>query len=128
MGERIRVLLVDEDPDVLELTETFLEREDEDIEVLTERSGSAALEVLEGEAVDCVVSDYRMPEMDGLELHEAVTDREPLPFFLFTASADRETTEAGEAAGVTGVVQKGAGTDHYARLAERIRAAVEAAE
>ncbi|MEF8813437.1 MAG: response regulator [Halovenus sp.] len=125
MAGSIRVLAVDEDPDVLELTETFLRRASDRIAVETETSASAALDrVAEGE-VDCVVSDFRMPAMDGLELFEAIRETDPdIPFFLFTAAADRETSEAALSAGVTGFVRKGSGTEHYEELADLITDAV----
>ncbi|WP_302081319.1 response regulator [Salinibaculum rarum] len=126
MDDDIRVLVVDEDRDVLELTETFLERESATLTVLTEQSASDAVDRIFDEDIDCVVSDYRMPGMDGLELFEAVRDRTgDLPFFLLTAAADEETVERAESAGVTGFIEKGAGTDHYTDLANRIVDVVE---
>jgi DNA-binding NtrC family response regulator len=126
MGGAIRVLVVDEDEDVLELTETFLERESDTITALPERSARAAATRVETDDIDCVVSDYRMPEMDGLELYDAVADYDDdLPFFLLTASAGNETATKADQVGVTGFIQKGAGTDHYADLARRIEAAVD---
>lgn len=126
MGETIRVLVVDEDEDVLELTETFLERESDALTVLPEPSAKAALERVGDERIDCLVSDFRMPEMNGLELFDAVrTQNGELPFFLLTAATDDETLDSAREAGVTGLIQKGAGTDHYTDLANRIVAAVE---
>jgi DNA-binding NtrC family response regulator len=126
MGGQITVLVVDEDEDVLELTETFLEREGDRLDVEAERSAKTAVDRVESEAIDCVVSDFRMPEMDGLELLEEVRDIDPeMPFFLLTASAGTETADEAEQAGVSGFVQKGAGTDHYTELAEMITAAAE---
>jgi DNA-binding NtrC family response regulator len=121
MGGGISVLVVDEDEDVLELTETFLERESDRLDVETETSSREALERIESGGVDCVVSDYRMPGMDGMDLFDAVSDREPsLPFLLFSAAVDEETVSEAESAGVTAFVQKGAGTDHYRRMASII--------
>lgn len=125
MDASIRVLVVDEDQDVLGLTEAFLERESDAIAVETEQSAERALERIETGGFDCVVSDYRMPEMDGLELFDAVRDRDPdVPFLLFSAAADRETVEKASEAGVTEFIQKGSGTDHFKEMVDQIEAAV----
>lgn len=127
MPGTITILLVDEDTDVLELTETFLEREDGALEVTTETSASDALERLESGSFDCVVSDYSMPSMEGMEFLEAVRERSPgMPFFFFTGKNRSEIEAAAGSAEITGHVQKGTGTDRYSDLAAEIRAAVEA--
>lgn len=121
MGDHIRVLVVDEDEDVLELTETFLERENDAIDVETEKDPEAAVARVESDDFDCVVSDYRMPGMDGMDLFEAVRDEHPsLPFVLFSAAVDEATTTEAEEAGVTAFVEKGIGTDHYSEIAATI--------
>jgi len=124
----VRVLVVDEDPDTLEVLELFLEREGDRIEVTTERDPNEAVDRVGSGSIDCVVSDYRMPGLNGVELCAAVREDvsgTDVPFFLFTGVTDEATREEAEAAGVTGVVHKGAGVDHFAELAERIEAAVE---
>lgn len=125
MGGGIAVLVVDEDRDVLELTETFLESESDRIRVTTEANAPAAVEPVTAGEFDCVVSDMRMPEMNGLELFEAVRDERPeLPFFIFSAADIDGVDERAAAVGVTGFIQKGAGTDHYGELAALIEDAV----
>ena len=126
MAGTITVLLVDEDTEVLELTKTFLEREDDTLDVSTVTSAPAALERLGSESFDCVVSDYSMPEMTGVEFLEAVRERSPgLPFFFFTGKGSEEIEAVAESADITGYVQKGTGTERYGELAEEIRTAVE---
>jgi len=125
MGGEISVLIVDEDEDVLELTETFLEKESSAITALREPSATVAVDRVREEPIDCVVSDLKMPEMDGLALLERVREFSDVPFFLVTAADDDETIQRAEAADLAGLVQKGAGTDHYAELARDIEAAVE---
>lgn len=126
MAAVIDVLVVDEDEDMLELTETFLERESERIEVTTEKRPLVAADrLLDGE-FDSVVSDLRMPQMDGIELCLEVRERRPeLPFFLFTAASldDIESTTGSEE--LSAIVQKGTGTEHYTDLAEKIVAAAD---
>jgi PAS domain S-box-containing protein len=120
----IRVLHVDDDPAVLDLTATALERENDRFEVETATSAAAALERLDG--VDCVVSDYEMPEWDGLELLAAVREERPgLPFVLFTGGGSEAVASDAISAGVTDYLRKGPGTEQYELLANRLRNAVD---
>ncbi|NIC00780.1 response regulator [Halobacterium sp. R2-5] len=125
MDEPIRVLHVDDEPGFAELTADFLEREDERFAVETATRTSAALEYLADHGVDCVISDYDMPEMNGIEFLETVRESFPeLPFVLFTGKGSEEVASDAISAGVTDYLQKQQGTDHYALLANRVRNAV----
>jgi len=124
-GEAIRVLHVDDDPDFADIAATFLEREDDGFVVETATSAAAALDRLAGLDVDCIVSDYDMPDMDGLEFLAAVRDDSPdLPFILFTGKGSEEIASQAISAGVTDYIQKEVGAGQYAVLANRIRNAV----
>ncbi|MFB6183421.1 MAG: response regulator [Haloarculaceae archaeon] len=124
MPAPVTVLLVDEDPEVLDITETFLERADEGLQVTAVESVTEALDSVVDEEFDCVVSDYKMPKMDGLTLYEELSDRTgTLPFFLFTAKSGAEIERQVAETGITGYVQKGTGTEQYDELASRIREA-----
>ncbi|MBX0294119.1 PAS domain S-box protein [Haloarcula nitratireducens] len=126
MVETIRVLHVDDDPAFVELTAEFLEAEGERVVVSTATSASEGLETLETESIDCVVSDFEMPEMNGLELLDAVREKYPeLPFVLFTGKGSEEVASEAIVRGATDYLQKQSGTDQYALLANRIRNAVE---
>jgi PAS domain S-box-containing protein len=123
---KIHVLHVDDDPMFLDLAATFLERTDEAFEVTTVEDASTALESLETGPYDCVVSDYDMPEMDGLELLRAVRRVDPdLPFVLFTGRGSEEVASEAISAGVTEYMQKDTNGDQFLVLANRVRNAVE---
>ena len=65
MGNRYRLLVVDDEPDVLEaLKDTF----EGTYDVSTATTGWAALEVLRTESIDLLITDQRMPHMTGLQL------------------------------------------------------------
>jgi len=122
---RTRVLAVDNEAGFVDLTASMLEREDDQFEVTGVRSGADALDVLEREAIDCIVSDYDMPTMNGLELLEAVRSRDPeLPFILFTGKGSEEIASEAIAAGVTQYLQKQPGSDQFTLLANQISNAV----
>ncbi|MFB6270353.1 MAG: PAS domain S-box protein, partial [Halobacterium sp.] len=128
MAAPVRVLHVDDEPGFAELVATFLEEEDDAFEVVTETDARDALDRLraEGDAVDCVVSDYDMPGLDGVEFLEAVREDYPdVPFVLFTGKGSEEVASDALSAGATDYLQKGDGTEQYAILANRVRNAVE---
>jgi PAS domain S-box-containing protein len=121
----IRVLHVDDEQGVRETTALWLERVNDRFAVSTAGGGDAALDALDRESVDCVVSDYDMPGTNGLELLEAVRERHPdLPFILFTGKGSEEIASEAISAGVTDYLQKEVGSEQYALLANRIERAV----
>lgn len=123
----IRTLHVDDDPSLGDLTAEFLEQEQDNLEVVTETRASEAIERLERneDSIDCIVSDYEMPGMDGLEFLEAVREiDEELPFILFTGKGSEEIAADAITEGVTDYLQKG-GTEQYVVLANRVRNSVE---
>jgi PAS domain S-box-containing protein len=70
-----RVLVVDDEPDIAALLAERLRADG--LAVETAASGRRALAVLDATAVDLVVSDLRMPDMDGVALVEAIAARRP---------------------------------------------------
>jgi len=123
---QIRVLHVDDERGIAELTADFLERESADIEVVTETSVRDGLDRLASESIDCIVSDYEMPGRNGLEFLERVrAEHGDVPFVLFTGKGSEEIASDAISAGVTDYLQKEPGTDQYTVLANRIENAVE---
>ena len=83
----IKVLMVEDDPEITYLLERFLPRYG--IELFSLASPSAALEKLELERYDLILLDLGLPEMDGLELCRLFKERHPeTPIIISTARAD----------------------------------------
>jgi CheY-like chemotaxis protein/GAF domain-containing protein len=123
--DRIRVLLVDDDPDFAETAATLLEREERRFEVIVRTDPDTALATVESTPVDAVVSDYRMPGRDGLDLLDAVRSIDAsLPFVLLTGEGSESVASQAIGAGVTDYLQKGTGPERFTVLANRIRNAV----
>ncbi|KAB7513944.1 PAS domain S-box protein [Halosegnis rubeus] len=121
----IRVLHVDDEPEFGDMVAEFLEREDAQLDVTSVTSAAAGIERLDGAQFDCVVSDYDMPDQNGLQFFESVRDSHPdLPFILFTGKGSEDVASDAISAGVDDYLQKQGGTGQYTLLAHRITNAV----
>lgn len=125
MRRGIRVLHVDDDADFASLAARTLEHSQAELEVTVETSASDGLKRLSEESFDCIVSDYQMPDTDGLAFLEAVREEHPdLPFVLFTGDGSESLASEAISAGATDYLQKKTGTDQFGLLANRIESAV----
>jgi PAS domain S-box-containing protein len=123
---RIRVLHIDDDPGILDLTDEFLKREDSRFALETATSADDGLDQIAEQPPDCIVSDYDMPGKNGIEFLRAVRKAHPeLPFILFTGKGSESVASDAMAAGVTDYLQKGSETEQYELLANRIVNAVQ---
>ena len=122
----IRVLLVDDEPEFVETIATLLEREESRFDVRTATDAEAGLEILETGLIDCIVSDYSMPGMDGIEFLDRVREEHgEFPFVLLTGEGDEIVASDAISAGVTDYVPKGRRDGQYSLLASRVADAVE---
>ena len=123
--EEIRILHVDDDSSITDLTGTFLEREDDRFTIETATSADEGLERINDRPPDCIVSDYSMPGTDGIEFLQTVRAEHPdLPFILFTGKGSEEVASDALTAGATGYIRKQSGSEQYELLANRIGNAV----
>ena len=90
MAAELRILFVDDEPTLLDVGKILLE-ESGNFSVITVESAPAALELLKNEQFDAIVSDYMMPEMDGIQfLNEVRTRFGSIPFILFTGRGEKK--------------------------------------
>lgn len=121
----ISALCVDDDPLSLELVKEFLEVPSE-LHIDTATSGEEALDMMSAKRYDAIISDYMMPEMDGLELFQRARRKSPdIPFILFTGRGREEVVIEAFNAGVTSYVRKGADVDvQFIELGYKVKQAV----
>ena len=108
MGKvEVRVLLVDDSGEVLELLRRIVE-EDEEITLVGEaRNGQEAVEKVRDTEPDVVVMDVQMPIMSGIEATKMIKDRWPEVSVLgCTSSDDRMTARAMARAGASAYIDK----------------------
>ena len=123
--DQITVLHVDDDREFAAMAAAFLKREDDRFVVEQAEHASAGLEMLSDHTVDCVVSDYDMLEMDGIEFLQVTRERYPdLPFILFTGKGSEDVASEAISAGTTDYLQKGGSAERFELLANRVTNAV----
>ena len=118
--DRATVLVVDDEPDLVELLEYALETEG--FTVLTAADGVAGLAIAEAEKPDLIVVDIKMPRMDGITLTAQIRERAALrltPILMLTARTDERDEIAGLEAGADDYLPKPVSPK---RLVSRVKA------
>lgn len=112
----MRVLLVDDEPGIVEQGKIFLEREgnffleekDEKLKVDSVQTIEEAVKKIETEEIDAVVSDYKMPDKTGIDLlKELRSEDNDIPFIMFTGKGWEEVAMEALNNGADQYLQKG---------------------
>ncbi|PKL60287.1 MAG: hypothetical protein CVV33_03450 [Methanomicrobiales archaeon HGW-Methanomicrobiales-4] len=122
----ISILYVDDEETLLHLCKLFLERKGE-FTVDTCISAIEALELIKAGSFDAIISDYQMPEMDGIEfLIQVRSIYGDIPFILFTGRGREEVVVRAIDNGVDFYLQKGGDPkSQFAELSHKVRKSVE---
>ncbi|MCP4168149.1 MAG: response regulator transcription factor [Chloroflexi bacterium] len=80
------ILLVDDEPTIVELAEMYLEREG--YTIVTAKDGLAALTQIQATSPDLIVLDLMLPELDGWEVCRRVRSNYDIPIIMLTARTD----------------------------------------
>jgi two-component system response regulator FixJ len=117
------VYVVDDDADVLGSLRFLLETDGFDVR--TFRSGTSLLNAVCSTGVDCFVIDYKMPDMNGIDLAGRLRNRDiAAPVILITGYPDENISARAASAGVRHVLLKPLLDDS---LVTRIRGAIQEA-
>ena len=101
-----RVLVIDDELDMLMLLRMIIE-DNTDYEVETTNNPSEALKMIRENEYDLIISDLKMPGMDGLELCDEVREIDKdLPLIMITAYGSLETSEEAMKKGVADFITK----------------------
>ena len=89
----LRLLLIDDEQDILASVGALLRRMGHDVK--TASNGVEGLQVYDRDGADIIISDVRMPELDGLGVLRALRERgEDVEFIFITGIGDLETAVA----------------------------------
>lgn len=99
------VLIVDDDPRIRELLSESLSAIG--YQTLSAEDGQEALNALRTERIDCVITDIKMPELDGLTLlHHIKSERPGIPVVMITGFAFQQHRDRAMQAGAAGFLTK----------------------
>ncbi|ACN16794.1 CheY [Desulforapulum autotrophicum HRM2] len=108
MDTSIKILIVDDFATMRRILKNILKQIGFK-NILEADDGTTALEVLDRQSVDLIISDWNMPKMTGLELLKSVraSDRyKKTPFLMVTAEAQKQNVIEAVQAGVSNYVVK----------------------
>jgi PAS domain S-box-containing protein len=122
----ISVLLVDDDPALLEITRIYLTRNKEMV-LDTAQSAGEAIEKLKNKTYDVIVSDYDMPVISGIEFLKTIRSSGDLtPFIIFTGKGQEQVAmEAINNGADFYLIRAGDPKNEFIALSHKIRKAVE---
>ena len=122
----VSVLHVEADHDTRQAVDRSIQQTLDDVTTITVEDRQRAVAYVAADEVECVVSEYRFPSFDGLELLRSVRSHdEEIPFLFFSDVRDDEAAVAALEAGADGFLYKTDQNDRYGRLARRIESLVE---
>ena len=105
MTEKLRILIVDDDRRMAKTLKDILTVKGYDAEAA--HSGSEALDKMKEVPFDCIITDIKMPEMDGVELYKAIKKAQPeIPVVLMTAYSTDKLVDEGLNEGAIATLNK----------------------
>jgi type IV pilus assembly protein PilB len=107
--KRPRILIADDDKDIIKLVVATLRQLPLDVEIFTASDGIQALESIEANKADLVILDVKMPRMDGFGVCEKLRKdirTAFLPILMLTANSDQEIRTRGYLVGTDDFVSK----------------------
>jgi len=118
----LRILIVDDEPAIHEVMNTYLKKYLDDFEILSAMTGSEAVNqaqkcISQGNPPDFVLMDLKMPEMSGFECTEQLTALGIKNIHLLTAYFDKDSLKHAVDAGAKGILKK---SDGFAKIAQKV--------
>lgn len=122
----IKVLHVDDDPIDHSLFSYNLKSVSGEFEILSADCANEALVAIESQNYDCIISDFQMPGLNGIELLSIIRHKEiGIPFIFLTGQGNEKLAAEALRSGADDYFTKELGFAHYERLAASINRNVE---
>jgi two-component system, sporulation sensor kinase A len=117
----IKVLHIDDDEAQWEMLGTFVNQIDPKIQFTHVSNSEEALELIKKGSFNCIVTDYKLPGINGLDLTTEVRKINKIPVILYTGQGGEEIAEKAFMVGVDDYIRKEVNSGHYQLVAKRIK-------
>ena len=122
-NKTIQVLHIDDNSNHLAISKRMIETLNPKIKIESVNILEESLFPLEH--YDCILSDYQMPPITGIELAETIRSESNIPIILYTGHGSEKVAEAAFGVGIDDYIRKEFEPAHYQVVARRIQMAVE---
>jgi len=119
--QKKKILFVDDSGSIRALVKMILE--EAGYEVITGEDGTDALQFLNGQRIDLVITDLHMPRMNGLELIREIRmlqDYRFIPILFLTTETKSDLKREAKAAGATGWITKPFDKDKFLHIIKKV--------
>lgn len=126
MDEPLRVLIIDDNPDQLEITRITLKKRDPQLEIEVALDAESGLRVLKEKRIDVILLDYNLPDMNGLDVLKTLREgKSDIPVIFVTGQGNEKiAVEAMKNGAHDYIIKEG---DYLKLLARTVRHAHEKA-
>ena len=122
MKKKLRILIIDDDLDHLEITRISLSKQSKDFDISTASSAREGLNALQRRNFDVVLLDYNLPEISGLGLLKQLREKNAtIPVVFVTGEGNEKiAVEAMKAGASDYIIKEGAYLKMLPRVIERV--------
>lgn len=121
----LKILIVDDDPDVGHYIKLRVQKEAPDFTIDAVIGGRECLEYIKEKHVDCILSDYQMPEMNGMELLQTLRCQgSDIPFIFITGQGNEQIAKDAFIKGANDYFTKDVGFAHFAKIINSVEVSV----
>jgi CheY-like chemotaxis protein len=124
LASKSKILHIDDNKDHLSLTKIYLIGDDPSLIIDSTDSVTESLKMIQEKDYECIVIDYSMPDMNGLELAKKIKEIKDIPIILYTGKGNEKILEAGYKIGIEDYVEKLLNLNHYNILSKKILNAI----
>src|SRR5512135_2404105 len=115
--DSLKLLIVDDDTEMSDFIKLRLSTDAPHFEIASVSSGKECLEYVRENEVDCILSDYQMPGMDGMELLVELREQgNDVPLIFITGQGSEEVAREAFKNGAFDYFTKDIGFAHFARI------------